>query len=186
MDQSLSQRPFSRLWRLLAVILAAACVMPASLHAADDYRVDVGDTITILVYGEPDLDVKEVKVTARGHVAVPLIGDIKVRGRTEAQILEDVTARLADGYLKKPSVTVSVDRLQLYYIKGEVRKPGGYRYVEGMSVDKAIALAGGFTERAAEDDIRISAGDEASVRRNIGLSTPVKPGDVITVGESFF
>lgn len=186
MGQFFSQRSLAQWWRLLAAMLAVACLMPAALQAADDYRVDVGDTITILVYGEPDLDVKEVKVTARGHVAVPLVGDIKVRGRTEAQILQDVTARLADGYLKNPNVTVSVDRLQLYYIKGEVRKPGGYRYVEGMSVDKAIALAGGFTERAAEDDIRISTGNEASVRKNISLSTPVKPGDVITVGESFF
>ena len=172
----------------LAFVAALTLAGPGTVmaQAADNYRVDVGDTVSILVYGEPDLDVKDAKVTARGRVAVPLIGDIKVRGRTEAQIHEDVTARLADGYLKKPSVTVAVDRLQLYYIKGEVRKPGGYRYVEDMSVEKAIALAGGFTERAAEDDIRISAGKKSATRKGIGLSTPVKPGDVITVGESFF
>ena len=169
-------------------ILSALLLMtlPFGALAQDDYRLDVGDTISILVYGEPDLDVREAKVTSSGRVAVPLIGDVVVRGQTETEILDEVTRRFADGYLKKPNVTVTVDRLQLYYIKGEVKSPGGYRYVEGMSVEKAIALAGGFTERAAEDDIRVSADSNTKPRKQVGLSTRVRPGDVITVGESFF
>ena len=151
------------------------------------YRIAAGDRVTVTVYQEPDLSVSDAKVGSEGIVAFPLLGDLHVAGLTSRELRDLVTARLADGYLRQPNVTVNVDPQQLYFIKGEVASPGGYTFVEGLTVEKAIALAGGYTERASKRDI-ILVRDDAPEQPLEGASprTPVRPGDVITVEESFF
>jgi len=152
-----------------------------------NYRIDTGDLISVAVYDEPDLAVREVRVRGDGTIAVPLIGDVLVRGLTASEVADRVSELLLDGFLKQPDVSVSIDRYRLYYIKGEVNQPGGYSYMEGLTVEKAVALAGGFTERASEEKITLIR--EARPERPIksaAPSTPVYPGDILTVGESFF
>ena len=152
-----------------------------------EYHIDTGDSVSVAVYQEPDLSIKDAKVSADGTIAFPLLGDLQVAGLSSRQLQKLVTERLADGYLKSPSVTVSIDSHRLYYIKGEVNSPGGYSFVDGLTVEKAVALAGGFSERAAEQDItlvRESQPDQPL--KTVSPATAISPGDVITVGESFF
>jgi hypothetical protein len=154
---------------------------------ADTYRIDTGDGISITVYGEPDLSLKDERVKGSGKISYPLLGDIEVRGRTASELQRLITEMLADGYLKKPNVTVSIDTFRLFYIKGEVRNPGGFNYVDGLTVEKAVALAGGYTERASERNITVVRDGDATQRaRRATPGMRIGPGDVITVGESFF
>ena len=155
-------------------------------ESTNDYRVDSGDRVSITVYQEDDLNVEGARVRDNGTIAFPLLGDMRVRGLTSAQIKSLVTRRLADGYLKNPNVTVSIDAYRLYYIKGEVSRPGVYSYMDGLTVDKAIALAGGYTVRASENDITLVREADPDNPLKVRSSSAIEPGDVITVGESFF
>lgn len=151
------------------------------------YRIDAGDRVSVLVYQEPDLSINGVRVKADGTIAFPLLGDMRVAGLTSQQLQDLVTARLSDGYLKKPNITVSIDSYRLYYIKGEVGRPGGYSFVDGLTVAKAVALAGGYTARASESKITLVRESSPDVAvESVGANTAIRPGDVITVGESFF
>ena len=168
---------------------------PASRPSANDttqsseyaYRIDSGDRVSILVYQEPDLSVNGARVKADGTIAFPLLGDMRVAGLTSPELQNLVTTRLRDGYLKNPSVTVSIDSYRLYYIKGEVTRPGGYSFVDGLTVAKAVALAGGYTPRASESKITLlRESDPDNPLESVGVNTAIRPGDVITIGESFF
>ncbi|GMQ76019.1 MAG: hypothetical protein BMS9Abin01_1281 [Gammaproteobacteria bacterium] len=158
----------------------AAPVAPA-------YRVDTGDRISIAVYQEPDLSVNDVRVKGDGTISYPLLGDLQVGGLTSQELQDLVMSKLLDGYLKKPSITVSIDSYRLYYIKGEVARPGGYTFVDGLTVAKAVALAGGYTVRASESSIAlVRESDPENPLESVGMNTAIQPGDIITVGESFF
>jgi protein involved in polysaccharide export with SLBB domain len=158
-----------------------------SRSGAIDYRIDTGDRVSITVYQEPDLSVTGVRVKANGTIAYPLLGDLSVAGLTSQELQNLVTTKLLDGYLKKPSINVSIDSYRLYYIKGEVNRPGGYAFVDGLTVAKAVALAGGYTVRASESSITlVRESDPETPLEKAGTNTPIRPGDVITVGESFF
>ncbi len=152
-----------------------------------DYRVDTGDRVSVVVYQEPDLSVTGVRVKANGTISYPLVGDLHVSGLTSQQVHDLVKQRLLDGYLKKPNVTVSIDSYRLYFIKGEVRRPGGYSFVDGLTVAKAVALAGGYTVRASQSSISLVRElNPDNPLESVGSNTPIHPGDIITVGESFF
>lgn len=166
---------------------SASASQPSPESVGSSYRVDTGDRVSIIVYQEDDLNVEDTRVRDSGTISFPLLGELQVRGLSSNQIKNLVTRRLADGYLKHPNVSVSIDAYRLYYIKGEVSRPGGYSYMDGLTVEKAVALAGGYTLRAAEGDIKVVR--EADPDNPLDVtrpSTPVQPGDVITVGESFF
>jgi polysaccharide export outer membrane protein len=151
------------------------------------YRIDAGDRVSVLVYQEPDLSVNGVRVKADGTIAFPLLGDMRVAGLTSPELQDLVTRKLRDGYLKSPNVTVSIDSYRLYYIKGEVARPGGYSFVDGLTVAKAVALAGGYTPRASESKITLlRESDPDNPLESVGVNTAIRPGDVITIGESFF
>ena len=151
------------------------------------YRIDTGDRVSITVYDEPDLSITDVRVRDSGTISFPLLGELRIRGMTADEVKASVSAQLADGYLRKPSVTVSVDRYRLYYIRGAVARPGGYSYVDGLTVEKAVALAGGFTDRASESDITlVREASPGKPEKSVELHTPLNPGDVVKVGESFF
>jgi protein involved in polysaccharide export with SLBB domain len=151
------------------------------------YRVDTGDRISITVYQEPDLSINGVRVKSDGTIAYPLLGDLRVAGLTSRELQNLVVGELRDGFLKKPSITVSIDSYRLYYIKGEVSRPGGYTFVDGLTVAKAVALAGGFTVRASEGRITlVRESDPENPLKSVGVNTAIQPGDIVTVGESFF
>ncbi len=184
-----SEPDSSRLLRLSqnAQIESQQTTTEGARVAAPAYRVDTGDRVSISVYQEPDLSINGVRVKADGTIAYPLLGDLHVAGLTSQGLQDLVIGKLRDGYLKKPSITVSIDSYRLYYIKGEVSRPGGYTFVDGLTVSKAVALAGGYTVRASESRISlVRESDPENPLESVGVNTAIQPGDIVTVGESFF
>ena len=183
------ERNSSRLFQLSqnVPIDSQRTVSEGARSAAPAYRVDTGDSISITVYQEPDLSITGVRVKSDGTIAYPLLGDLRVAGLTSRELQNLVVEKLRDGFLKKPSITVSIDSYRLYYIKGEVNRPGGYTFVDGLTVAKAVALAGGFTVRASEGRITlVRESDPENALKSVGVNTAIEPGDIVTVGESFF
>ena len=145
------------------------------------YQIGPNDVIRIHVYGEDDLTV-ERKVGGDGKIDYPLLGLLQVTGQTTEELQATLTARLSAGYLKQPQVNVSIARHRNVYVSGEVRAPGAFPYEEGLTVRKAITMAGGFTERASKTDLRVERHHDRNVeRRNIALTAAVLPDDVIVV-----
>ncbi len=123
----------------------------------DDYHLGTGDKIEIIVYGEDDLSMK-LKIGKAGLVNFPYIGEVKLTGRTPSEIETEIENRLRGDYLLNPMVTVNLESFRLFYISGEVEQPNGYEYQPRLTVEQAIAMAGGFTDRADKGDINIRSG----------------------------
>lgn len=178
------------MWRYVALLLVVpvllVCVSPVQAQALDErvYKLGVGDRLRVIVYGEENLS-GEFEIGSQGGINLPLIGEVAAEGVAIGELEDRVEARLADGYLISPSVSIEVLNYRPFYILGEVNSPGSYNYVNGMTVLNAVALAGGFTYRADEDDILLSRpGSEAQVQ--VRPDTPLLPGDIIRVTERFF
>jgi polysaccharide export outer membrane protein len=150
------------------------------------YRLSSDDEISITVFNEPDMSIVKIKVSTNGSISMPLLGQVTVKGLTVTELEKTLSIRLLDGYLKKPNVTVSITEYRPFYISGEVKKPGSYPYRKDLTIEKAIALAGGFTERASKSTITLVAEQATRNVTAAPLNNAVKPGDVITVRESFF
>lgn len=148
-----------------------------------DYQLGTGDTVRIDVSGEPDLSM-EVKLSDPGTVSYPFLGEIRVVGMTLEELQERIYSGLKGDYLVNPNVNVSIVHYRPFFIYGEVKSPGGFSFQPGLTVSKAIALAGGFTERASRSKISVSREGEQPRRVNIGAA--VEPGDMITIEQSFF
>ena len=180
----------SRFIPVLLLFLALASLPGfASFSVAAEkqrYSLGPGDLLSINVFGEDDLSLKEIRVGTNGTISFPLLGEVSVRSMNVRELENTLIRQLKDGYLKKPVVTVSVIEYRLFYINGEVKKPGGYNFVEGLTIQKAVALAGGFTERASKDKITIETEAAPGKIKEVGLNNAVNPGDVITIDESFF
>jgi polysaccharide export outer membrane protein len=84
--------------------------------------------------------------------------------------------------------SVYIQKAGFFYVTGEVKKPDAYKFEEGTSVLKAITMAGGFTDKAAEKRIKIKRkeGGRENTMEKVGLDEVVRPDDVIIVPESFF
>lgn len=147
------------------------------------YQLGEGDEIAIQVFDEPDLTM-DALVGASGSINYSYLGDVTVAGKTTVQLERFITGLLRDGYLVNPSVNVSIKQYRPFYIGGEVRQPGSYPYQPGLTLNRAIALAGGLTDRASSRRIFISKpnGDEFRA----GQSQAVAPGDTISIKEGFF
>lgn len=150
------------------------------------YRLGADDEISISVFNEPDLSLAKTRVAANGTISMPLIGQVVVKGLTIDEVELKITKLYLGDYLKKPDISVSVVEYRQFYVNGEVDKPGGYSFREGMTIQRAISLAGGFTERAARNKIMLMRENDQKNVSRVDLNSPVKPGDVITVQESFF
>ena len=103
-----------------------------------------------------------------------------------SEVEEKITSLLLEGYLKKPNVTVSITEYRPFYINGEVKRPGSYPYKKNLTVEKAVSLAGGFTERASRTAMSLVSENDKRFVKAVALSDKIKPGDVITISESFF
>jgi polysaccharide export outer membrane protein len=126
-------------------------------------------------------------VSNAGSVAIPLTGQIAARGRTVDQIETTIVTALAARYLRDPDVSVEVQTYRPFYILGEVRNPGQYPYVSGLTVETAVAIAGGYTYRAFRERAEISRQLAGQViRAQAAPEHPVAPGDTITVHERLF
>ena len=174
-------------WRkwILGVVLVGL-LLPSVGEAASSphsYRLGSNDVVRIQVYGEEDLTV-ESKVDGDGNINFPLLGMVAVAGKTTQELQDYLTSRLASGYVRAPRVTAYVFKYRNIYVSGEVRTPGGYPYEEGLSVQKAVTIAGGLTDKAERNELRILRvvnGPEQTVPAK--LDTLVLPDDTIVVAE---
>jgi len=150
------------------------------------YRLGANDVIKVQVYGEDALTT-ETRVGGDGKISVPLLGVLEVKGLTVKETAELIAKRLADGFLKNPRVVIYITKYRNFFVSGEVKNPGGYPYEEGLTVLKAVTLAGGFTNRASEGRIKIKRlKGKVEETISVKLDDPVFPDDVIVVPESFF
>ncbi|WP_245600975.1 polysaccharide biosynthesis/export family protein [Marinobacterium jannaschii] len=151
-----------------------------------DYPLGSGDLLSIKVFGEEDLSL-EVRLSDAGTISYPFLGELRVTGLSTGQLSLLIRDQLADGYLVRPNVNVTVLEYRQFFINGEVEKPGGYPFQPGLSLQKAVALAGGFTERASKSKVYvIHDGDEGRPPLRLRLTDSIRPGDIITIEESFF
>lgn len=160
----------------------------SSAYAAIDapYRLDAGDKLRIVVYGQEGLT-NSYAVDAGGAITMPLIGAVAARGLTPAQLAAAITARLKRGYLREPYVAAEVETYRPFFILGEVAAPGQYPYVPNMTVESAVAIAGGFTPRAQRGEVKLTRTEASGPARfSVPLGTPLRPGDTVLVGERWF
>jgi protein involved in polysaccharide export with SLBB domain len=168
----------------LLFVLGAAQAQPSQLST---YKLGSGDVISIRVMGEDDLKRERVRLSDAGTVSFPVLGEIRVKGMTVGALEEFITQGLKGRYLLNPQVTVSIDEYRNFFVNGQVEKPGGYPFSPGLTVRKAISVAGGFRERASREKLSIISDDDSTQKpRRVGLDTPVRPGDILTIEESFF
>jgi polysaccharide export outer membrane protein len=161
-----------------------AAPMPMAYDAA--YHLDAGDRLRVVIYGQEGLT-NTYAIDAGGSITLPLIGAVSARGKTPAGLAADITGRLRNGYIREPSVAVEIEAYRPFFILGEVAAPGQYPYVPNMSVESAVAIAGGFSPRAKRDRVTLTHTDAGgSVRAIVPLGTPLSPGDTVLVGERWF
>lgn len=174
-------------WRAVALLLWLAGVSTTFAQATDsDYRLGPSDRISIKVFGESDLSM-DVQINDTGRLNYPFLGELVVRGLTVAELEQLITRGLKGSFLNDPAVTVLITEYRPFFLSGEVRKPGAIPYQPKLTVEQAVALGGGFTERASRSKIEvIRASDPARKAMRIELSDQVFPGDFITVKQSFF
>jgi polysaccharide export outer membrane protein len=162
----------------------AAAPMPTRSDAA--YRLDAGDKLRVVVYGQDGLT-NTYSIDAGGSITMPLIGAVAARGRTTAELASAITAKLRNGYIREPSVAVEIESYRPFFILGEVAAPGQYPYVPNMTVESAVAIAGGFSPRAKRDEVTLThTGASGTARYTVPLGTAVSPGDTVMVGERWF
>jgi polysaccharide export outer membrane protein len=167
-----------------APMVYAAAPVPVAYDSA--YRLDAGDKLRVMVYGQEGLT-NTYAIDAGGSITMPLIGSVAARGRTPAGLAAEITAKLRNGYIREPSVAVEIESYRPFFILGEVQAPGQYPYVPNMSVESAVAIAGGFSPRARRDSVTITHTDASGpMRVVVPLGTPLSPGDTVQVGERWF
>jgi polysaccharide export outer membrane protein len=172
---------------LTAVVLSTfACGAAFSQTPDGAYSLATGDRVRVTVYGHEDLS-GEFEVDGNGGVALPLIQNVAAAGLSASELEQAITGRLKPDYLKDPRVSVEILSQRPFFILGEVREPGSFPYSSGLTVLKAVALAGGFTYRANTKHLRITReADSRSTELDAREDTEVLPGDVIRVPERFF
>ncbi len=175
-----------------AILLTSAIGGCASYRPADPafhavlnqpYMLDSGDRLRITVFEQTGLT-NTYLVDKAGYVAFPLVGSIAARGSTIKQLEARIANKLTKGYIRNPDVSVEVDRYRPFFIMGEVGASGQYTYVPGMTAQNAIAIAGGFSARARQDDVDITRQINGKiVTGRVPITDPIMPGDTIFVKE---
>jgi polysaccharide export outer membrane protein len=166
--------------------MAQAAPPPAPAAGQDaHYTLDAGDRVRLLVFGQKELS-GDFVVTGNGTLSLPLIGEVTVKGLTLRQTEAAIAEKLQPDYLKNPRVSAEVINYRPFYIIGEVKNPGTYPYVNGMRIVNAVAIAGGYTYRANEREMRITRAKGDGKPERVRPDTLVLPGDVVEVTERYF
>ena len=176
----------------LAIALSAGCSAyrptPQAFHEVltGPYRLDAGDRIRVTVFEQEALT-NTYAVDQSGYIAFPLVGAVAARGATAQQMESRLAQKLQEGYLRNPDVSVEIDRYRPIFVMGEVGAAGQYSYVPGMTVQKAIAAAGGFSARANQANVDITRQVNGEViTGRVVTSDPLMPGDTLYVRERLF
>ena len=164
-----------------------AVPVAAATPPAPPYLLDSGDKLRITVFGQEGLT-NSYFVDAAGNISMPLIGAVPARGLTTQQLARAVAQKLRGGFIREPHVAIEVEIYRPFFILGEVTQPGQYPYVPNMTVETAVAIAGGFTPRAYRYDVKIDRPEGGTMRSrvNVPLLTRIKPGDTIIIKERWF
>lgn len=150
------------------------------------YRLDSGDRLRINVFEQTGLS-GTYTVDQAGYVAFPLVGTVASRGKTLPELEGALAAKLRQGYLRDPDVTIEIDRYRSVFIMGEVGQAGQYAYVPGMTVQNAIAVAGGFSPRANQSSADITRKINGRIiTGRVPITDAVLAGDTIYVRERLF
>jgi polysaccharide export outer membrane protein len=154
--------------------------------AQTTYRLATGDKVHVIVYGEDDLS-GDFDVDGNGFVRLPLIGPVKAMGLSSHELEDRIAAALQDGYLQEPRVNIEIVGYRPFYIIGEVNKPGQYPYVNAMNALNAVALAGGYTDKAEVSFLYVRRnGENEEQKMRADQLTTIQPGDVVRVPTSLF
>jgi protein involved in polysaccharide export with SLBB domain len=187
-----------RLRQLLQLTLLFTAALPTmaqttataeATNGASSYTLNTGDQVQVTVFEEPDLSITAV-LDDTGAISYPLLGEINIRGLTARELEGKVTEGLRGRFLINPRVNVSIIEYRQFYVRGEVSSPGGYPFKPGLTVEKAVSMAGGFSTRASKSAFYIisddSADDNDEARRKAKLNSRIRPGDIIHIEQSFF
>jgi polysaccharide export outer membrane protein len=170
-------------------LLFTLAILP-NTYAADpgtQYKLAAGDVLRIIVFGEPELSLKKIRLSDAGTFSYPFLGEISAKGLTPGQVEKIIVDGLKQGYLIDPKVSLSQIEYRPFYINGEVKKPGNYPFIPGLTLEKAIALGGGLTERASIKRVTIVRGDgAATLTDEVTRNTTIAPGDTISIAQGFF
>lgn len=179
--------------QLLAIIALTltACVTTSRAPAVDPafetpYVLDAGDKLRVVVFGQEGLT-NSYAVNGAGKISMPLIGAVEARGKTTDELGRSIVTRLKSGYVREPHVAVEVEAFRPFFILGEVTTSGQYAYVNGMTVETAVAIAGGYSPRAQKMHATVARIINGStVHARVPMSYPIRPGDTITIEERWF
>jgi polysaccharide export outer membrane protein len=150
------------------------------------YALAGGDRLRVIVFGQDALS-NSYSVDGSGHISMPLIGPVEVQGLTTEQVERLLESRFRAGYLREPRVSVEVEAFRPFFILGEVTSPGQYPYVNDMTVETAVAIAGGFTPRAWQSGADLTRTiNGRPITGAVSIKQPVRPGDTIAIRERFF
>lgn len=185
-------RSFGLFSLLIGLALLAGCANTPTVkdgyhpELVSAYRLDAGDRVRVIVFGQTDLSNTYV-VDQAGGLAMPLIGTVPARGHSTAEVETEIATRLRKGYVRNPDVSVEIDRYRPFFAMGEVTTAGQYPYVPGMTVQQAVAIAGGFTPRANVRSVQVTRSMDGQIgTAMLALSDQILPGDTIYVRERHF
>jgi len=190
----MSRQRYPLLTLLISLLSLPAWLLatPALSQAVGDeatYTLNTGDHVQVTVFEEPDLSIDAV-LDDTGAISFPLLGELSVRGMTPRELESRITEGLRGRFLINPRVNVAILEYRPFFVRGEVASPGSFAFKPGLTVEKAVSMAGGFTARASKSEFYIisddSTGSEAETRKSATLSSRVRPGDVINIEQSFF
>ena len=158
----------------------------APANYAPDYTLDSGDKLRVVVFGQDGIT-NSYTVDAGGNINLPLIGSVPARGATTQALSRVIAAKLKQGYVREPSVSVEVEAYRPFFILGEVTTPGQYPYVANMTAETAIAIAGGFAPRASKGKVQVTRNAPGQqFNGEVPLNFPLRPGDTVVVKERWF
>ncbi|MDB5648499.1 MAG: sugar transporter [Hyphomicrobiales bacterium] len=152
----------------------------------EPYTLASGDRLRIIVYGQDTLS-NTYAVDGSGQISMPLIGPFRALGMTLPQLEKAVESRLRNGFLREPRVAAEVVAYRPFFVIGEITTAGQYPFVNGMTVQNAIAIAGGFTPRAVKTSVDLTRIiDGVPVILTAPMTASVRPGDTLNVKERYF
>jgi polysaccharide biosynthesis/export protein len=184
------------MWKIIGIVLALVMTSACSSASGDgqlsadaagsaDLTLSSGDKIKLVVEGEKDFS-GEFTVDSAGVITVPVVGAIPIKGMTLAEAASAYGAKLRDGQiLRNPKVTAESVGLRPIFVLGEVKRPGQYAFVAGMTIQSAVELAEGYTYYAKESSAEITRGGR-TVAVDVSTQIKILPGDSIRIPKRFF
>jgi polysaccharide export outer membrane protein len=180
----------SLLFLALAAGLAGCAANSYSAYFATrpnaPYTLGSGDRVRVIVFGQDSLS-NSYAVDGSGNIFMPLIGIVPAKGQTIEGLARTIAAKLRNGYLRDPQVSAEVEAYRPFFVLGEVTTPGQYPYINSMTAETAVAVAGGFTPRAYKGSVDVTRViDGRPITGQVPLTQLIRPGDTVVVHERYF